>query len=76
MQYTIPDEVLNKIVHHRPHMRHMVRNLRASSRDMARRLEKAIADAYLEGTTDLTAMETWRLSFCCGGEPYGGTKED
>ena len=74
---SIPEEILEKIVRHRPHMRHMVHNLKAaSSREMARRLEKAIADSYLEGTTELTAMETWRLSFCCGGEPYGGGKKE
>ena len=70
---TIPDGVLEKIINHRPHMRSMVTNLKnASSRQMVTALERAIANAYLSGTTELTAMETWRLSFCCMGEPYGG----
>lgn len=68
---TIPDDVLEKIVAHRPHLASIVRNLRANP-SRAVQFEKPLADAYLMGETRLTAMETWKLSACCVGKKYGG----
>jgi hypothetical protein len=33
--------------------------------------EKALAHAYLTGETRLSALDTWRLSSCCVGRPFG-----
>lgn len=68
---TIPDEVLEKIAAHRPHLACIVRNLRANP-TRAVQFEKPLAHAYLMGETRLTAMETWKLSACCVGKKYGG----
>lgn len=70
---TIPDQVLEKIAVHRPHLGVLVRNLRASPAQ-ARQIEKAIADAYLLGETKLTGSETYKLSACCVSRPYGSTE--
>ena len=67
---TIPYDVLDKIVAHRPHLASIVANLRANP-DRARQFEKPLADAYLAGETKLTALETWKLSACCAGRAYG-----
>jgi len=67
---TIPDDVLSKIVAHRPHLGAIARNLRACP-SRARQFEKAIADAYLLGETRLTVEETWKLAACCDGRGYG-----
>jgi len=48
----------------------MVDNLRQQP-ERAQQFEKAIADAYLMGETRLSPLDTWRLSACCVGRPYG-----
>lgn len=68
---TIPEEVLVKIGRQHPHLRFMIQNLRDYP-EYTRLMEKRIADAYLLGQTTLTGQETWALSFCSRGEPYGG----
>ena len=70
---TIPEEVLAVIIAHRPHLAGIVRNLRAHP-SRAVQFEKPLADAYLIGETRLSALATWRLSYCCVGEKYGGGK--
>jgi predicted dehydrogenase len=35
-------------------------------------IEKPLADAYLQGETRLSALDTWKLSACCTGDRYGG----
>ena len=68
---TIPDDVLDRIVAHRPHLGTMVANLRGRPA-LAVQIEKAIADNYLCGETRLSVQETYHLSACCVGKPYGG----
>lgn len=67
---SIPEEVLNKIAAHRPHLRAIIRNI-AAHPSMARGLERDLATAYLLGETKLTAMETWHLACCTDGRRYG-----
>jgi excisionase family DNA binding protein len=68
---TIPDAVLEQIAQHRPHLATMIANLRTHP-DQAPQIEKAIATAYLLGTTELSASDTWYLSQCAAGGPWGG----
>ena len=68
---TIPNAVLEKIATHRPHLQQIIDNLR-NRPAQARQYERAIANAYCCGETHLTVQETYALSFCCVGEPYGG----
>jgi hypothetical protein len=68
---TIPQPVLDQIATHRPHLAGMVRNLRANP-SRAVQFEKPLADAYLQGETRLSALDTWKLSACCTGDRYGG----
>lgn len=70
---TIPDDVLNAIISHRPHLAGLVRNLRANP-GRAVQFEKPLADAYLLGETRLSIVDTWKLSACCVGEKFGGGK--
>jgi putative cell wall-binding protein len=65
---TIPREVLDKIVQHRPHLATIVGNIPAAPSQC----EKALADAYLAGETRLTVQETWKLAACSAGNSYGG----
>jgi hypothetical protein len=67
---TIPTTVLDKIAEHRPHLQTMIDNLDAYP-VTARQTEKALADAYLRGTTRLTAVETYKLCSCSAGRGYG-----
>lgn len=60
----IPDTVLDKISGHRPHLAEMCKNYKANH-DI--RIGNAIANAYLQGETRLSAMETWHLSHHCLG---------
>ena len=69
--HTIPDRVLEQIVEHRPHLAPMAANLRAHP-EQAAQIEKALATAYLLGTTHLSAMDTWHLSQVAHGGPWGG----
>lgn len=66
---SIPDDVLEKIAKHRPHLAGIVANCRRPK--FGRRFDKPLADAYLLGETKLTVQETWHLSACCVGNPYG-----
>lgn len=66
---SIPDEVLTKIVEHRPHLSGIVRNCRRS--DCGRRFDKPLADAYLVGESRLNVEQIWKLSACCAGHRYG-----
>lgn len=68
---SIPDEVLDKIERHRPHLRLMIANLRARP-DLAQILERRIADAYLAAEPHLTGLEIYYLAYCCNRKPYGG----
>jgi hypothetical protein len=69
---TIPSDVLEKIQVHRPHLAAIIGNLKAATGpELARGLEKRLADAYLAGETRLTAMETWKLAACSAGREYG-----
>lgn len=68
---TIPETVLTKIVEHRPHLVTLAENLRGNP-SLAVQIEKALANAYLNGETRLSAAETWSLSYCVRGEIYGG----
>jgi hypothetical protein len=68
---TIPDVILDRIAAERPHLQAMIDTLRQST-DLAQGVEKAIAFEYLEGTTTLSAMETWHLAQCANGAPWGG----
>lgn len=68
---TIPDVVLDRIIEHRPHLAAMIANLRGHP-DRATQIEKALATAYLLGAPQLTPMETWHLSQCAHGGPWGG----
>jgi hypothetical protein len=69
---TIPVDVLDKIEAHRPHLAAIIGNLKAATGpELARGLEKRLADAYLAGETRLSAMETWRLAACSAGRGYG-----
>ena len=73
---SIPDDLVDRIVKHRPHLGVIVRNLRAHPH-LAAQLEKALADNYLlgAGAPDITAMETWKLTTCCVGRGYGERSE-
>jgi len=71
MQTSIPDEVLEKIVNHHPHLQVMINNLRNAKGQTVQLLEKRLADAYLSGETHLTPLETFYLAACCWGRPYG-----
>ncbi len=64
---TIPQNVLDKILRHRPHMSQLIGNLPMAPAQA----EKAIAFAYLQGETRLTGLETWRLASCAVGRGYG-----
>jgi len=68
---TIPAAVLDAIIMHRPHLSGIVRNLLAYP-SRAVQYEKALAHAYLLGETRLSALDTWKLSYCCLGERFGG----
>ncbi len=69
---TIPDEVLQKIQAHRPHLVAIITNLRqATTAALIRGLEKRLADAYLAGETRLSAGEVYKLAACSAGRPYG-----
>ena len=68
---TIPDAVLAQIVQHRPHLTTLIANLRAYP-DQAAQFEQALATAYLLGNTHLSAPDTWYLSQCASGGPWGG----
>lgn len=68
---SIPPEVLEKIVAHRPPLSALVTNL-AEHPEQAAQLERSLAVAYLAGETRLSALETFRLGACANGEPYGG----
>ena len=69
---TIPLEILEKIQSHRPHLGAMIGSLKAAtSPELARIIEKRLADAYLAGETRLTAMETYKLAGCSAGRGYG-----
>lgn len=67
---TIPDSVLSKIQSHRPHLAPLVKNLRGAP-SAARQIEKAIADAYLQGEVKITGEKLMKLSACCAGRGYG-----
>lgn len=74
MVNTIPNDVLEKILSHRPHLKALVDNLRKTEdHRLARLLEKRLADAYLSGVTRLSPLETYYLSQCCCGWGYGGS---
>ncbi len=69
---SIPDDVLDRIVAHRPHLATLVNNARnATSAGGARQIEKVIADNYLAGETHLSGLETLHLAACCRGQRYG-----
>lgn len=68
---TIPDAVLDAIIQHRPHLAQMIANLRANP-DLAPQLERAIANAYLLGSVELSGTDTWYLSQVAYGGPWGG----
>lgn len=68
---TIPDDVLDKIVGHHPHLAAVVDNLRRQPA-LAETLERQIAATFLLGTAGpLTALEAWHLASCAAGKPYG-----
>lgn len=67
---TIPEEVLEKIREHRPHLGRMIDNLREHPVQAAQ-IEKSIAVNYLRGESRLTAREMWDLSACSHGKAYG-----
>lgn len=69
-QPSIPEEVLQQILEHRPHLTQMVENLRTHP-EMAQVLEKRIADAYLAGTVHLSPLDTFRLAACSNGRAFG-----
>lgn len=74
---SIPNDVLEKIASHRPHLRPLVTNLKnAKNKQMVQALEKALAGAYLHGETKLSPLETWYLSYCYAGEPYAGGRRE
>ncbi len=64
---TIPQEVLAKIGEHRPHLQQLIANIP----NAPAQCEKALADAYLQGETRLSGIETWRLGACSAGRGYG-----
>jgi hypothetical protein len=66
-QPSIPQDVVAKIIAHRPHLVSVARNIPRSPIQC----EKALADAYLAGETRLTIEETWKLAACCVGNRYG-----
>ena len=66
---TIPDDVLQTIRSHRPHLGGIIDNL-ATHPAQARQLEKALAIAYLSGETRLAGTELYRLSRCTVGQSY------
>jgi len=68
---TIPEDVLDRIVAHRPHLGVLVANLRAAPAHLVPVLEKRLADAYLAGESRLTPQETWNLAACSAGRGYG-----
>lgn len=69
---TIPDEVLDKIVAHRPRLAILAHNVRnATSAGGARQIEKALACAYLSAETHLSPIETCHLAACTNGSHYG-----
>jgi hypothetical protein len=72
---TIPDDVLDRIEAHRPHLRPMVQNLRRNARSrVAQQIERAIAAAYLSGSAaGLSPLECWKLGAVLRGKPYGGS---
>lgn len=76
MYNPIPEEVLEKILQHRPHMAAVVANHRAAAAannvGLMAQTGKAIADNYLMGETRLSAIETWRLSYMVTGLNGGG----
>lgn len=67
---TIPDDVLDAITAHRPHLAAMARNLRANPA-LAGAIERDLATAYLAGETRLSATQTYHLAACAAGHPYG-----
>lgn len=68
---TIPDEVLDQIAAHRPHLAQLIANIRAHP-DQAPQLERDVATAYLLGEPRLSAQETWYLAQVSYGGPWGG----
>lgn len=68
---TIPDSVLQQIREHRPHLGGMIDNLNKFP-NRAVQFEKPIADSYLVGETRLSGLDTWKLSYCCIGQKFGG----
>jgi hypothetical protein len=64
---SIPRSVLEKIVAHRPHLKTIVDNIPKDPDQ----IERALTDAYLQGESQLTGPETFALSSCCVGRPYG-----
>lgn len=71
---SIPMSVLEKIKAHRPHFGAMIANFeKFDGTGYIGKLEKSIADAYLQGASNLTMLETWNLSKCVIGLPYGGS---
>ena len=72
VQPSIPADALDKIAAHRPHLLPIICNLRSCrAAGYIRRLEKTIADIYLNGETRLTPAETDALAACCVGRRYG-----
>ena len=69
---SISDSVLETIENHRPHLKYVIDNLKAANTaNMAKILEKRLADAYLIGETRLSAQDTYALSSCCACNKFG-----
>ena len=64
---SIPQDVLDKIIAHRPHLAGIAANIP----HIPAQAEKALADAYLNGESRLSVIETAALAACCVGKPYG-----
>lgn len=67
---SIPEDVLARMVEHRPHLARMAENLRQHP-EWAGRLERDLATNYLRGTVKLSPVECMRLGSCAEGRAYG-----
>ena len=67
---TIPDRIIDRILEQHPDAQPLVDSLRRNP-GQASTLERALADKYLLGETRLSGLETFFLSCCTVGDPYG-----
>lgn len=58
----LPDKILDKIVEHRPNFAQVVENIKNAEGEQKQQLQRHLADAYLQGFSELTPSETLELA--------------